>query len=163
MKWINIIILSSTVWLLQLLLSDSLSISSVRPDFCAILILYWSLIYGSTFGICSGFLLGLIVDLSGSGIFFGLSPLTYTITGYLGGGLGKNHTKLNPFYTSLSWIVILFFHFLVYCLVQYQDLWELNRKIFWGKWFGTAIYTISFAGVLQFIYPIKNLLNAKSR
>ena len=114
MKWINIIILSSTVWLLQLLLSDSLSISSVRPDFCAILILYWSLIYGRTFGICSGFLFGLIVDLSGSGIFFGLSPLTYTITGYLGGGLGENHTKLNPFYTSLSWIVILLFHFCIF-------------------------------------------------
>ena len=163
MKWINIIIMSSTVWLLQLLLSDSLSISSVRPDFCAILILYWSLIYGRTFGICSGFLFGLIVDLSGSGIFFGLSPITYTITGYLGGGLSINHTKLNQFYTSLSWIVILLFHFLVYCLIQYQDSWEFNKNIFWGKWFGTAIYTISFAGVLQFIYPIKNLLNAKSR
>ena len=163
MKWINVIISSLIVWLLQLLLSDSLSISSVRPDFCVILILYWSLIYGRTFGICSGLLFGLIVDLSGSSIFFGLSPLTYTITGYLGGGLSINHTKLNPFYTSLSWIVILLFHFLVYCLIQYQDLWEFNRKIFWGKWFGTAIYTISFAGVLQFIYPIKNLLNAKSR
>ena len=163
MKWINVIISSLTVWLLQLLLSDSLSISSVRPDFCVILILYWSLNYGRTFGICSGLLFGLIVDLSGSSIFFGLSPLTYTITGYLGGGLSINHTKLNPFYTSLSWIVILFFHFLVYCLIQYQDLWEFNRKIFWGKWFGTAIYTISFAGVLQFIYPIINLLNAKSR
>ena len=163
MKWINVIISSLTVWLLQLLLSDSLSISSVRPDFCVILILYWSLNYGRTFGICSGLLFGLIVDLSGSSIFFGLSPLTYTITGYLGGGLRINHTKLNPFYTSLSWIVILFFHFLVYCLIQYQDLWEFNRKIFWGKWFGTAIYTISFAGVLQFVYPIKNILNVKSR
>ena len=163
MKWINIISLALIVWLLQLLLSDSLSISSVRPDFCTILILYWSLFYGRTFGICSGFLLGLIVDLSGSGIFFGLSSLTYTFTGYLGGGLKNNHAKLNPFYTSLSWIGILLFHFLVYCLIQYQDLWEFSRNIFWGKWFGTAIYTISFAGVLQFIYPITNLLNAKSR
>ena len=112
MRWINIIFSASAVWFLQLLLSDSLSISSVRPDFCAILILYWSLIYGRTFGICSGFLFGLIIDLSASGIFFGLSPLTYTITGYLGGGLNINSTRLNPFYTSLTWIVILFFHFL---------------------------------------------------
>ena len=163
MRWINIIILALTVWLLQLLLSDSLSISSTRPDFCAILILYWSLIYGRTFGICSGFLFGFIVDLSGGGIFFGLSPLTYSLTGYLGGGLNINHTRLNSFYTSLSWIGILLFHFLLYCLIQYQDLWEFSRNIFWGKWLGTAFYTISFAGVLQFIYPIKNLLNAKSR
>ena len=105
MRWINIIISASSVWVLQLLLSDALSISAVRPDFCAILILYWSLIYGRTFGICSGFLFGLIVDLSASGIFFGLSPLIYTITGYLGGGLNINSTRLNPFYTSLTWIV----------------------------------------------------------
>jgi len=163
MRWINIIISALAVWFLQLLLIDSLSISSVRPDFCAILILYWSLIHGRTFGICSGFLFGLIVDLSISGIFFGLSPLIYTIIGYLGGGLNINSTRLNPFYTSLTWIVILFFHFFVYCLIQYQDLWEFNRKIFWGKWFGTAFYTISFAGVLQFVYPINNILNAKSR
>ena len=140
MRWINIIISALAVWFLQLLLIDSLSISSVRPDFCAILILYWSLIYGRTFGICSGFLFGLIVDLSISGIFFGLSPLIYTITGYLGGGLNINSARLNPFYTSLTWILIFFFHFFVYCLIQYQDLWEFNRKIFWGKWFGTAIY-----------------------
>ena len=163
MRWINIIILASVVWFFQLLLGDTLSISSVRPDFCAILILYWSLIYGRTFGICSGFLFGLIADLSVSGIFFGLSPLIYTITGYLGGGLNINSTRLNPFYKTLTWIVILFIHFFVYCLIQYQDLWEFNRKIFWGKWFGTAFYTISFAGVLQFVYPINNILNAKSR
>ena len=163
MRWINIIISALAVWFLQLLLIDSLSISSVRPDFCAILILYWSLIHGRTFGICSGFLFGLIVDLSISGIFFGLSPLIYTIIGYLGGGLNINSTRLNPFYTSLTWILIFFFHFFVYCLIQYQDLWEFNRKIFWGKWFGTAFYTISFAGVLQFVYPINNILNAKSR
>ena len=116
MRWINIIISALAVWFLQLLLIDSLSISSVRPDFCAILILYWSLIYGRTFGICSGFLFGLIVDLSISGIFFGLSPLIYTITGYLGGGLNINSIKLNPFYTSLTWILIFFFHFFVVLL-----------------------------------------------
>ena len=107
MRWINIIISALAVWFLQLLLIDFLSISSVRPDFCAILILYWSLIYGRTFGICSGFLFGLIVDLSISGIFFGLSPLIYTITGYSGGGLNINSTRLNPFYTSLTWLSLI--------------------------------------------------------
>jgi len=161
MKWINLISLSIFVWLLQLLLSDSLSINTVRPDFCVILILYWSLYYGRTFGICAGFLFGLLLDLSGSSVFFGLSSITYTITGYLGGGLFKNRFKLNPFYFSISWVAILFFQFFVYCSVQYQDLWEINRQIFWGKWFGTSIYTISFAVVLQFIFPINKINNVK--
>ena len=161
MKWINLISLSIFVWLLQLLLSDSLSINTVRPDFCVILILYWSLYYGRTFGICAGFLFGLLLDLSGSSVFFGLSSITYTITGYLGGGLFKNRFKLNPFYFSISWVAILFFQFFVYCSVQYQDLWEINRQIFWGKWFGTSIYTISFTAVLQFIFPINKINNVK--
>ena len=163
MKWINLISVAFIVWLIQVLLSDSLSINSVRPDFCAILVLYWSFIYGRTFGIVSGFLFGLIVDFSGNGIFFGLSPLTYTITGYLGGSLQLNHIKFNPFYISLLWVIIFLFHFFIYCLIQYQDLWELNSNIFWGKWFGTALYTISFVGVLQFIFPIIGVLNVKSR
>ena len=162
MKWINLISLSIFIWLLQLLLSDSFSINTVRPDFCVILILYWSLTYGRTFGICSGFLFGLVLDLSSSSIFFGLSPITYTISGYLGGVLFKNRARLNPFYFSLSWVAILLFQFFVYCSVQYQDLWEINRQIFWGKWLGTSIYTISFVAVLQFIYPLNKIDNVKS-
>jgi len=163
MKWIKLIPLAVSVWLLQIIFSDFLSINTVRPDFCVILILYWSLIYGRTMGIGAGFLFGLLVDLSGSGTFFGLSPLSYTITGYLAGGLYHYRSRLNPFYFSLSWIAILFFQFFIYCSVQYQDLWEIDRQIFLGKWFGTAIYSISFVGILQFIYPISKLNDVKSR
>jgi len=163
MKWIKLIPLAVSVWLLQIIFSDFLSINTVRPDFCVILILYWSLVYGRTMGIGAGFLFGLLVDLSGSGTFFGLSPLSYTITGYLAGGLYHYRSRLNPFYFSLSWIAILFFQFFIYCSVQYQDLWEIDRQVFWGKWFGTAIYTISFVGILQFIYPISKVNDVKSR
>ena len=163
MKWIKLIPLAVSVWLLQIIFSDFLSINTVRPDFCVILILYWSLVYGRTMGIGAGFLFGLLVDLSGSGTFFGLSPLSYTITGYLAGRLYDYRSRLNPFYFSLSWIAILFFQFFIYCSVQYQDLWEIDRQIFWGKWFGTAIYSISFVGILQFIYPISKLNDVKSR
>ena len=163
MKWIKLVPLAASVWLLQIIFSDFLSINTVRPDFCVILILYWSLIYGRTMGIGAGFLFGLLVDLSGSGTFFGLSPLSYTITGYLAGGLYHYRSRLNPFYFSLSWIAILFFQFFIYCSVQYQDLWEIDRQIFWGRWFGTALYSISFVGILQFIYPISKLNDVKSR
>jgi len=163
MKWINLISLAVFVWLLQVILSDFLSINTVRPDFCVIFILYLSLVYGRTIGICAGFLFGLIIDLSGSGIFFGLFPLSYTITGYLAGWLYDYRSRLNSFYFSLSWVTILFFQFFIYCSVQYQDLWVLDRQIFWGKWLGTAIYTLSFVGILQFIYPISKLNSAESR
>ena len=88
--------------------------------------------------------------------------LTYTISGYLGGVIFKKRARLNHFYFSLSWLIVLLFHFFVYCSIQYQDLWEISRQIFWGKWLGTSIYTISFVAVLQFVYPLNKIDNVKS-
>ncbi|GIS54659.1 hypothetical protein Ct9H90mP29_17010 [bacterium] len=36
---------------------------------------------------------GLIIDLSGTGIFFGVSPFGYSITGYLGGNLNGAYKR----------------------------------------------------------------------
>ena len=63
------------VWILELLLLDILEINNIRPDFFIVLILYWSIKYGRTLGIVSGFLIGVLVDLTGVASFFGLSPL----------------------------------------------------------------------------------------
>jgi len=154
MKWTDYIIPGVFVWLMQLILSDFLAIETVRPDFLVILILYWSVKYGRTAGTVSGFLLGLLVDLSGTATFFGLSSLIYSITGYLGGNLFGSYSKINPFYFSITWITILAFQFLIFCGVQYQDLWFINWHLFFGKWLGTTLYTLSFIGLLQFIYPL---------
>ena len=113
--------------------------------------------HGRMFGTVTGFLMGLIIDLSGTGIFFGVSPLVYSITGYLGGNLNGLYTKMNPFYFSLSWVTILLLQFFIYCGVQYQSLWILDQKLFFGKWFGTSVYTLSFIGILQFIYPFNRI------
>tara|TARA_Y100001934_G_C12278365_1_gene738566 strand:+ start:59 stop:550 length:492 start_codon:yes stop_codon:yes gene_type:complete len=163
MSWTKFIIQGIIIWFLQLLLSDILAIDTIRPDFCVILILYWSIEYGRTVGIISGFLLGILFDFSGTGLFFGLSPLIYTVTGYLSGGLKIIYPRLNSFYFNLFWVLILIFHFFLYCIVVYQDLWELNIELFFGKWLGTYVYTLSFASILQFIYPLNLLADVKSR
>ena len=79
MSRINYILPGTVVWLIQLLVSDLLAIDTVRPDFCVLFILYWSIKFGRTVGIMHGFILGLLVDLSGTGTFFGLSSMTYSI------------------------------------------------------------------------------------
>ena len=157
MKATKFIIPGILVWSLQLMLSDLLAIDTVRPDFCVILILYWSIMYGRLVGTVSGFIMGLIIDFSGTGLFFGLSSLVYSITGYLGGYLNGAYTRMNPFYFSLSWVIILLLQFFIYCAVQYQSLWVIDEKLFFGKWFGTSAYTLSFIGILQFIYPINRI------
>ncbi|MBI88661.1 MAG: rod shape-determining protein MreD [Candidatus Marinimicrobia bacterium] len=154
MQWTKLIIPAFLVWLLQLLFSDLLAIGSIRPDFCLILILYWSINYGRTLGIISGFIFGLIVNLSGIGLFFGISSLTYAITGYLAGSIRMMRSRITPFHFTILWILIIFIQFFVYCIIQYQDLFVLNINVFWSKWFGTSIYTLSFIGILQFIIPL---------
>ena len=154
MKWTDIFVSIFLIWLIQLLFADLLSIGTIRPDFPLILILYLSIIYGRFIGILCGFLLGLLVDLSGTALFFGLLPLTYSITGYLAGNLKDTYNKISPLLFSLSWVSIILFQFFIFCIVQYQYLWVTNKNIFFGKLFGTCIYTIAFVTILQFLYPI---------
>ena len=87
MKWTELAIPGLCIWFIQILFSDFLAVETVRPDFLVILVLYWAVKYGRTVGTLAGFLIGLIIDLSGTASFFGLSPLIYSITGYLGGYL----------------------------------------------------------------------------
>lgn len=157
MIWTSFVIPGAATWLIQLLFVDFLSIGTIRPDFLVILVLYWSVKYGRTVGIVSGFLIGLLIDLSGTASFFGLSPLIYSISGYLGGYLSGQYSRLNPIYFTVSWIAILAFQFLIFCTIQYQDIWLLNPQIFWGKWFGTTIYTVSFTGIFQVVFPLHKL------
>jgi len=157
MKWTDLIFSGLLIWLTQLLFTDFLSIGTIRPDFLVILILYWSIKYGRTIGTISGFFIGLLIDLSGAALYFGLSPLVYSITGYLGGYLMGTYSRLNPIYFSISWVGILVLQFLIFCVVQYQDIWIINQQLFLTKWLGTTIYTLSFAGILQVIYPLHKI------
>ena len=157
MKWTDLIFSSLLIWVAQLLLADFLSIGTIRPDFLVILVLYWSIKYGRTIGTISGFLIGLIIDFSGAASYFGLSSLIYSVTGYLGGYLMGTYSRLNPIYFSISWVAILIFQFLIFCVVQYQYIWMVNPQLFWAKFLGTTIYTLSIAGILQVVYPLHKI------
>ena len=157
MKLNNFLIQGLSIWALQLFISDLLILNTIRPDFLVILVLYWAISNGRFLGTISGFLIGLLIDLSGTAMFFGLSPLIYSVTGYLGGYLRGALKKLNLFYFSFSWVAILLLQFFIFSVVQYQDIMMLNNKIFFSKWIGTSIYTLCFAGILQLILPLHRM------
>ena len=81
MKINNLFFQFLCVWLLEILFLDFFSINNIRPDFLVILVLYWSVKFGRTIGIISGFIGGMVVDFTGTASFFGLSPLIFSITG----------------------------------------------------------------------------------
>ena len=157
MNWSSLFISGILVWIIQLTIADLLTVDTIRPDFIGILIIYWAVKYGRFLGTLSGLIFGIIFDLSGSALFFGLSPLIYTITGYLSGNLNGMYTKINPLIYNFSWVSILLLHFLIFCTVHYQEIFIVDLDLFFGKWVGTSIYTISFMVILQFIVPLSRL------
>ena len=157
MNWNRFLFSGFLVWLIQLTVADSLMIDTVRPDFISILIMYWAVKYGRFLGTISGFIFGLIIDFSGVALFFGISPLIYSFTGYLSGNMKGLYSKINPFYFNFFWVSIFLLQFFIFCIVNYQEILIIDLELFFGKWFGTSIYTISFMIILQFIYPLNRI------
>ena len=157
MNWNRLFISGFLVWLIQLTVADSLMIDTVRPDFIGILIMYWAVKYGRFLGTISGFIFGLIIDFSGSALFFGISPLIYSFTGYLSGNMQGLYSKINPLYFNIFWVSIFLLQFFIFSIVNYQEILIIDLELFFGKWFGTSIYTISFMIILQFIYPLNRI------
>ena len=73
------------VLLFQILFVESLTINTIRPDFLVLFIIYITIINGRFVGVIIAFIVGLISDLLGVGSYFGLSPLSLSITAYLSG------------------------------------------------------------------------------
>ena len=157
MNWNRLFISGFLVWLLQLIVADFFMIDTVRPDFIGILIMYWAVKYGRFLGTISGLIFGLIIDFSAGTLFFGLSPLIYSLTGYLSGNMKGLYSKINPFYFNIFWVTIFIIQFFIFCIVNYQEILIIDLELFFGKWFGTSIYTISIMIILQFIHPLNRI------
>mgnify|MGYP001281576735 CR=1 FL=1 len=155
---INNIILVFIVFLIQAWTVDFFSIGTISPDFCIIYILYVSVKEGSLMGTLVGFIFGIILDLSsGTNQFFGLTPLIYSTTGYASGFLDGKYEKLNKQYFTLAWVLIIVFQFLIFSLIYYQNYLVQDPFVFFLKWIGSSLYTLSFLGIFQIIIPIHKL------
>tara|TARA_Y100001960_G_scaffold107462_1_gene115456 strand:- start:1424 stop:1906 length:483 start_codon:yes stop_codon:yes gene_type:complete len=160
MKDFKIWLLLLVVFIFQYLLSDILTIKYYRPDFIVIYILYFGLFFGPFYGVISGFCIGLLVDFTPMVSYFGISPLTYSITGFFAGHLQNKYNRLSPFIFHSIWIVLIAFHFLVFTYFKYQLLFEIDKLQFIFRWFASYIYTLFFLLIFQYFFPIKAIQNA---
>ncbi len=160
MKDFKIWLLLFVVFIFQYLLSDILTIKYYRPDFIVIYILYFGLFFGPFYGVISGFCIGLLVDFTPMVSYFGISPLTYSITGFFAGHLQNKYNRLSPFVFHSIWIVLIAFHFLVFTYFKYQLLFEIDKLQFIFRWFASYIYTLFFLLIFQYFFPIKAIQNA---
>jgi len=161
MKWTSILFPAIGVFMAQFLLVDFLSLNMIRPDFLVIYIFYISLVYGKTAGVFTGFLLGLLSDLSGVGSFFGLSPLSLSLTAYLTGYLNGKYERMLPYLFHGAWISIIGFHFIIISYVRFQSILLSDPIAFWIKCFMSFSYTMMFLLIIQFFYPVKEASHAE--
>ena len=143
------------VLLMQIFLSNLLSIGGVRPDFLIIFVLYFAVIYGSFKGVLSGFSIGIIISIFDGGLTVGLLSLIYSIVGYAGGFLKTQHYKMVPAFFNVSCFLIIFGSFLIYTYFNYDFLFYNDLKIFLLTWLKTSLYTLSILAILQFIVPLR--------
>ncbi len=161
MKWTSILFSAIGVFMAQFLLVDFLSLNMIRPDFLVVYIFYISLVYGKTTGVFTGFLLGLLSDLSGVGSFFGLSPLSLSLTAYLTGYLNGKYERMLPYLFHGAWISIIGFHFIIISYVRFQSILLSDPIAFWIKYFMSFSYTMMFLLIIQFFYPVKEASRAE--
>ncbi len=161
MKRTSILFSAIGVFMAQFLLVDLLSLNMIRPDFLVVYIFYISLVYGKTTGVFTGFLLGLLSDLSGVGSFFGLSPLSLSLTAYLTGYLNGKYERMLPYLFHGAWISIIGFHFIIISYVRFQSILLSDPIAFWIKCFMSFSYTMMFLLIIQFFYPVKEASHAK--
>ncbi len=161
MKRTSILFFAIGVFMAQFLLVDFLSLNMIRPDFLVVYIFYISLVYGKTTGVLTGFLLGLLSDLSGVGSFFGLSPLSLSLTAYLTGYLNGKYERMLPYLFHGAWISIIGFHFIIISYVRFQSILLSDPIAFWIKCFMSFSYTMMFLLIIQFFYPVKEASRAE--
>jgi len=150
------VLIFGVVFLVQIVLSNLLSIKGVRPDLLIIYVLYVAINYGSFKGVLSGFLIGIIASIFDSGITFGILPLVYSIVGYSGGYLKSQHYRITPFYFNFSCFLIIVGSFFIYSYFNYNYLFYNDFQIFVRIWIKTTLYTLSLLVIVQFIVPLRN-------
>ena len=136
----------------QLLIAPLFSIKEVSPDFLLIIIIFISIQKGRAWGVWSGFLAGLVLDLLGTGIV-GLSSLTKSLSAYVSGSLVGERVE-RRFAVNIGLLcTVLIIHDLIYFLILNIGISMGFLGIMFKHVVPTSIYTISFVIILYLIRP----------
>jgi rod shape-determining protein MreD len=153
-KIILIVCFSLIAIFVQVVFGPWLEIGGIRPDFVLLVVVIIGQLKGRMVGQIYGFLIGLLIDAIGMGSFLGLSALSKTTAGFLSGFLKDKKTRLNPivFYSTI--IGIIFLHFTIFYLINFNSS-EIGLQNILGKHvIPTALYTGILYLIIDYILPI---------
>jgi len=142
-------------FILQIFISNLISIRGIRPDFLIIFIVYFALDQGSYRGVIAGFLIGILISLFDNSPLFGVLPLTYSIIGYGIGFLTYQIKRMIPYQFYTICILVILLGFFAYSYFTYDSLFYNDLPIFLLNFFKSAVYTLSLLIIIQFIIPLR--------
>ena len=161
MKKNKLALITLIILFFQILFVESLTINAIRPDFLVLFIIYITISNGRLIGLTMGFTIGLISDLSGVGSYFGLSPLSLSITAYLSGFLYLKYERLLPYVFHSIWIIILILHFYIITYFRFQSVFLSSKTEFFVIWIMTFGYTFIFFIIMQYFFPLREASHVK--
>ena len=161
MKKNKLALITLIILFFQILFVESLTINAIRPDFLVLFIIYITISNGRLIGLIMGFTIGLISDLSGVGSYFGLSPLSLSITAYLSGFLYLKYERLLPYVFHSIWIIILILHFYIITYFRFQSVFLSSKTEFFVIWIMTFGYTFIFFIIMQYFFPLREASHVK--
>ena len=138
--------------ILQLTVVPLFAIRNIFPDLIVIMVISTTLRQGRIFGICYGFVAGLILDCFGTGLV-GLSSLSYAVSAYVFGILAEEQLerRLTIFLGVLLSALLAhdLLYFAVLAIGTDTGFW---RTILWHVIPHTA-YTTVFVMILHLVMP----------
>lgn len=139
---------------LQLTVSDWISIMGVKPDFIMLFVLYVGYREGQVYGILFGFLFGLLQDMTAASAFIGLSALIKSILGFGAGFLhGKFHV-MNPIALyGVAGLLILFGQVLYFGIYYAASPMEFGAMLQYLI-LPTFTYTLVVGSLILLVLPI---------
>jgi len=148
------IAVSLALVVLQTTIVRMLSLEGIVPDLLIIWVVYIALTEGQLHGTVWGFCIGLCADIL-SGSFLGLSAMTKTVSGFVGGYFfndNKTQLTLGTYRFLLIVLSVSFLHNLLYFIIFTQGseirFWEVVFK------FGitTTLYTATVCVIPMFAF-----------
>ena len=142
-------------FILQVFISNFISIGGIRPDFIIIFMVYFALDQGCFKGVVVGFITGLIISLFDNSSTIGVLPLSYSIVGYGIGFLKNQRMRMIPYKLYLIVFSIVLMAFFVYNYFTYSTIFYNDIPLFLLYFLKSMVYTISLLIIAQFIFPFR--------
>ena len=122
----------------------------LRPDFVALVLLYWCMHKPWRFGIGLSWAVGILADVSDASLF-GQHALAYTLLAFGGVVLGHRLKMFDLRQQTIQVFAIIVITYLAYALIH----WQVNGYIVWGYFWGCLTSTLLWIPINTMLYSMR--------